>query len=166
MFNLTKIGFILVVFANASFSEKINKGMFITQFPRIELELNTGFAWLMQFKGIVNVNDNIYSNFRLSNTFLASEYGFTVGYQRSDNRMSKIQMGIGYSNGQVAPFVPGGPNTDDTTEYWKGVIIEGNYIHYLINDIVSLGFNVGFNFIISRQKAIPSLNLGLVLGII
>ena len=164
MNNLIKFGFILTVFVNISYSEELNKSIFNTKLPKIELEANTGLAWIMQFKGNINITDNIYSKFRISETLLASEYGFTVGYQRSYNNKSRLQMGIGYSKGNNEPFVPGGPNPDDTTEHWNGLIIEANYIHYFNNGIMRIGFNVGFNFIIASSISIPSLNLGLIIG--
>jgi hypothetical protein len=163
MINLIKIGFILIVIVSASFSEDSRKSLFNTKLPRIELELNTGLAWFMQGKVNINLNDNIYSKIRLSGSFLASEYGFTAGYQRSHNNKDRMQLGIGYSNGKIEPFVPGGPNPDDTTEHWEGVMIEGNFIHYFKNEII--GCNIGFNFIISSNKSLPSVNLGFVVGL-
>jgi hypothetical protein len=168
MNNIIKFISILIFafFVKASYSEDTNKIIFNTKLPKFELELNTGLAWLMQCKGNINFTNNIYLKLRVSETFLASEFGFSAGYQRSYSNKGRVQIGIGYSNGKIEPLGnPGGSSPDDTTEYWDGVILEGNYIQYLIKDIVSLGFNIGFNFIISSKKSLPSLNLGLVLGI-
>jgi len=62
MIKLLKIIFILIValFVNPSFSEDTIKNVFNTKLPRIELEANTGLLWITQFKGNININDNIY----------------------------------------------------------------------------------------------------------
>ena len=153
------------VFVNTSYSEDTNKIVFNTNLPRIELEANTGLVWIIQIKGNLNINDNIYTKFRISKS-RDSELGLSCGYQRSYSNKGRVQMGIGYSHGKSEPIVLGGPSSDDTTEYWNGLIIEGNYIHYFSKDVLRIGFNIGMNFIVSDKKSIPSLNLGLILGIL
>ena len=157
---------IFAVFVNTSFSEDTNKIAFNTKLPRVELEANTGLVWIIQFKGNININDKIYCKFRTSETLLASEYGFAAGYQRSYSDKGRVQIGIGYSNGKAEPFVPGGPNADDTTEYWDGLIIECNQIHYFNKDFLRIGFNIGFNFITAANESMPSINLGIIIGIL
>ncbi len=132
--------------------------------PRIELQADVGFVWVVQGKACLNFNENIFGEIRYSDVVLAREYGFSAGYQRSLSNKSRMQMSLGYSRIKVYSLNPGGSNEGDTVSYWHGVIIEYNFIHYFNTGLIRIGFNASVNFDLYKNKAIPSLNAGLILG--
>jgi hypothetical protein len=131
--------------------------------PKFELEADAGLFWLAQVKFGFNFNDRFFGKIRYSES-LASEYGFSAGYQKTYSSKTKLQIGIGYSRGKFDPFVPGGPNADDTTEYLNGGVMEYDFIQYFNRGIIRIGFNVSVNFIFYGKRAIPSFNTGLIIG--
>jgi len=156
---------IIGILSNSIYPKEIIDTNSVSKVSRIDIEANTGLIWLLQIKGNVNINNSIFIKCRHSESLLSSESGFTAGYQTFFSNKSRLQTGLGYSYGKVEPFVFGEPNADATTEYWNGVICEFDFIHYFNINFIRVGINAGMNVIISNQKSLPSLNLGLVVGV-
>jgi hypothetical protein len=143
---------------------EVNK-LFSTQLPRIEIEANVGFIWVVQLEGILNINDNIYGKYRMSETFLASEKSILLGYQYSKDNKNRIQLGLGYTRAVLYSFGSyGGSDASDTNVYLSTGTIEAKFIHYFNVNLFRFGLNLGANLIMGFPGVIPSFNVGLNLG--
>jgi hypothetical protein len=152
----------ILAFANNDYAGDSVNTFFKTQLPRLEIEGNVGIYWIIQAKGNFNINDNFYCKIRSSSSFLSSDYGLILGYQIPPIARNRVQIGLGYSKGEISPFVPAGPDEGDTTEHWNGAILETNFIHYFNSNFVRIGFNIGINFIFAIKKTILLRQLNMV----
>jgi hypothetical protein len=156
--------FLILIFYKHSNSE--NAETYLAKLPRLEISSNIGIVWVIQGNLNLNINDRVYLKYRKSASFLSLDDAFMIGYQEIYSPKGRYQFGIGYSKGHVDPFVIGGPNIDDITEYWRTITLEVNFINYLSFKISKFGLNYGINLIIDKNRTIPSINVGLLIGLI
>jgi hypothetical protein len=132
---------IILILISYKFSYSESNVIFLTNLPRLEISSNIGIAWLLQGNVNLNLNDHLYIKYRKSGSLLSLEEAFIIGYQEILSSKGRLQIGIGNSKGHVDPFVPGGPNIDDITEYWNTFTFESNVINYLNIKVIKLGLN-------------------------
>ena len=130
-------------------------------FPKLELGIATGLAWLTQFRMTYFLNDGIYIQPRFSTILFAYDKGIAIGYQKYLGSYTRVKsyfrFEAGYSVGDYAII---SPEPVDIVTQWKGLFLSVGAIHYSLKH-PHLGLTMNYNLILRNNvDPIPSINIG------
>jgi hypothetical protein len=129
-----------------------------------EVSIDVGLLWLGQISATVLPYKNIFIQGKVSSSLLIENLCFSAGYQFNDKiyKNAIFRIGAGYSRGKQTTLVFGEGENAPNDIYWNGITLQVGAMKYLSKNI---GYNIMASILISKEKELPSINVGVVFGI-